>query len=188
MANAAVPRKLIASASSRSYKPQFQGFFMRTAGALRDGLRAGRLFGLLRDLTFLELFFPVLVAGYIWNDLFINKSFFWCDYLSVVRIVNRQTSCSERVTRLVHELVITCLKFNITFSAKNIGGVNNDVADVLSRFQEERFRVLAEDANQHLETFPAELLSLVSDLSIKGSLGRWRNPLSKHMDGLAQIL
>ena len=118
--------------------------------------------GLLRDLTFLELF-PIVVAVYIWHEHFSNKKvLFWCDNLSVVRIINRQTSRSERVMRLVRMLVLTCLKFNITFSAKHIAGTNNDVADALSRFQEERFRSLAPGANQHPEAFPTELWNLGS--------------------------
>ena len=118
--------------------------------------------GLLRDLTFLELF-PILVAVYIWRELFTNKKvLFWCDNLSVVRIINRQTSRSERVMRLVRRLVLTCLESNISFSAKHIAGVNNDVADALSRFQEERFRSLAPDANRHSEVFPVELWNLGS--------------------------
>ena len=118
--------------------------------------------GLLRDLTFLELF-PIVVAVYIWHDHFTNKRvLFWCDNLSVVRIINRQTSRSERVMRLVRKLVLTCLKFNITFSAKHIASVDNDMADALSRFQEERFRSLAPEANHRPETFPAELWSLGS--------------------------
>ena len=118
--------------------------------------------GLLCDLTFLELF-PIIVAVYIWHNLFTNKRvLFWCDNLSVVRIINRQMSRSERVMQLVRKLVLTCLKFNITFTAKHIAGVDNDVADALSRFQEERFWNLAPEANQHLETFPTELWSLGS--------------------------
>ena len=117
---------------------------------------------LLRVLTFLE-FFPILVAVCIWRQLFANQRvLFWCDNQAVVRVVNRQASRSERVMRLVRKFVLTCLEANILFSARHIPGVDNDVADALSHFQEERFRTLAPSASATPEEFPEELWSLGS--------------------------
>ncbi|XP_067318612.1 uncharacterized protein [Anolis sagrei] len=115
---------------------------------------------LLRDLTFLE-FFPILVAVRIWTNLFRNKRVrFWCDNQAVVRVVNRQSSKSARVMRLVRLFVLTCLEANITFSARYIPGVNNEIADALSRFQEDRFRSLAPGADLLPASFPLDLWTL----------------------------
>lgn len=116
--------------------------------------------GILRDLTFLE-FFPIMAAVYIWKDQFSNKKvLFWCDNQAVVRVINRQTSRSERVMQLVRKFVLTCLLANITFSAKYVPDTDNGTADALSRFQEDRFHLLAPNANLHPDPFPADLWSL----------------------------
>lgn len=116
--------------------------------------------GIERDLTFLELF-PILVAAVIWEAEFRNRRVvFWCDNQAVVRVVNKQTSRSERVMRLVRKLVLVCLLSNITFSARHVAGINNCIADALSRFQEERFRSLAPEANRYPDAFPHELWEL----------------------------
>ncbi|XP_054835512.1 uncharacterized protein LOC129329840 [Eublepharis macularius] len=113
--------------------------------------------GVLRDLTFLE-FFPILVAVSIWGDLLRDKRVvFWCDNQATVRVINRQSSCSERVMRLVCRFVLTCLATNITFSARHVAGVDNGLADTLSRFQMERFFALAPEAQRIPDPFPEEL-------------------------------
>ena len=48
--------------------------------------------------------------------------------------------------KLVRRLVIICLKFNIRFKAQYVPGARNEIADALSRFQMDRFRRLAPDA------------------------------------------
>lgn len=116
--------------------------------------------GILRDLTFLE-FFPILVALSLWKDLFRDrKVLFWCDNQAVVRVINRQISWSERVMGLVKRLVLTCLRANISFSAKYIPGTSNNIADALSCFQEDHFRQLALLAESQPEKFPEELWNL----------------------------
>lgn len=118
--------------------------------------------GILRDLTFLELF-PILVAVCLWREHFKDrKVLFWCDNQAVVRVINRQTSRSERVMRLVRKLVLTCLQANISFSARYVPGTSNCIADALSRFQEDRFRELAPEARQCPESFMEELWNLGS--------------------------
>ena len=46
----------------------------------------------------------------------------------------------------VRFFILQCLKSNITFSALHIPGKDNNIADALSRFQVQRFRALAPDA------------------------------------------
>ncbi|XP_053140582.1 uncharacterized protein LOC128340004 [Hemicordylus capensis] len=107
--------------------------------------------GITRDLTFLELF-PIVVAVHIWAESFKDSVVrFWCDNLAVVQIINSQTSKSQRVMGLVRALVLTCLRHNTLFTAQHVPGVQNEVADALSRFQMQRFRKLAPGAAKEPE-------------------------------------
>ncbi|XP_053106618.1 uncharacterized protein LOC128325152 isoform X1 [Hemicordylus capensis] len=116
--------------------------------------------GVIRDLTFLE-FFPIVVAIHLWADLFRDRAVrFWCDNQATVRVINRQTSRSPRVMNLVRAFVLACLSNNIQFIACHVPGVQNSLADALSRFQVQRFRQLAPEAERHPEQMPLWLWSL----------------------------
>ncbi|OCT55200.1 hypothetical protein XELAEV_18003897mg [Xenopus laevis] len=66
---------------------------------------------LIRNLTFLELF-PILVSIVLWgNELRNSRVIFYCDNLSVVNVVNRQTATSLPVLTILRQLVLQCLKF-----------------------------------------------------------------------------
>ncbi|KAJ7331886.1 hypothetical protein JRQ81_014066 [Phrynocephalus forsythii] len=78
-------------------------------------------------------------AVMIWRDIFKDKRItFWCDNQAVVAVINRQSSKSGRVMRLVRRLVPLCLSANVTFRAKFVLGLDNGIADSLSRFQFDR--------------------------------------------------
>ena len=71
----------------------------------------------LRDLTFLELI-PVLRAVCLWgNELANKKVVFNIDNLALVSVVNKQTSKSKRVMRLVRPFVLKLMEFNCIFKA-----------------------------------------------------------------------
>ena len=59
-----------------------------------------------------------------------------------------------RIMQLVRAMVMQCLKFNIIFKAVHIPGINNNIADALSRFQMGRFRALAPRAQMDMTTLP----------------------------------
>ncbi|KAJ7319880.1 hypothetical protein JRQ81_019391 [Phrynocephalus forsythii] len=112
------------------------------------------------DLTFLELF-PIVAAVIIWRDIFKDKQItFWCDNQAVVAVINRQSSKSGRVMRLVRRLVSLCLSANVTFRSKFVPGLDNGIPDSLSHFQFDRFRTLAPWANSEPDPFPEDLWSL----------------------------
>lgn len=117
-------------------------------------------------------FFPILVAVHIWATEFANAAVkFWCDNLAVVHIVNRQTSKSPKVMQLVRALVQHCLTINTQFIARHVPGVQNSIADALSRFQGERFRLLAPEAGSDPEAMPQWLWTLGS-AELKKPYGR----------------
>ena len=110
------------------------------------------------SIAFLELY-PIVVSVILWGSEMANrKILFRSDNQAVVSVINKQTSKCSRVMSLVRILVLQCLMHNIVFSAKHIPGVDNSIADALSRFQVQRFRSLAPDADR--EGTPCPLLML----------------------------
>ena len=87
-----------------------------------------------------------------------KKILFFCDNLSVVSIVNNQTSPDNNLMELVRHLVLTCLKNNIVFRAKHIPGVQNKISDAISRWQMDKFRQLAPHADKDPTPLPQEFL------------------------------
>ena len=94
------------------------------------------------DITFKELF-PIVLAIYLWGHHFANKKvIFHCDNQAVVCMINKQTTRSPSSMHLVRCLVSVCLVKNIVFKAVHIPGLENNIADALSRLQFSRFRKL----------------------------------------------
>ena len=60
----------------------------------------------------------------------------------------------------VRRLVLLSLQHNFVVRACHVSGVSNDITDGLSRFQMQRFRALAPDADQNLRTIPPSLMTL----------------------------
>ncbi|KAJ1089309.1 hypothetical protein NDU88_002460 [Pleurodeles waltl] len=80
------------------------------------------------------------------------------DNQSVVNLVNSQRAREEKALKLLRVFLLKCLTFNVIIKAKYVPGVNNDVADALSRFQWQRFRGLAPGADVLKTAVPGELL------------------------------
>lgn len=85
-----------------------------------------------------------------------KKVRFNCDNLGVVWAINSISASSPPVVRLLRYLVLS-LRINAFVYAVHIPGVDNKLADALSRFQWEEVRRLALEAKRIGETCPAEL-------------------------------
>ena len=110
--------------------------------------------GVTADITTLELF-PILVALYIWGLELRNKKIqFNCDNMAVVEIMNKMTSKSEKVMVVLRHITIFCLKNNIVIKACHVPGAKNTLCDALSRFQVEKFKVLAPNADPDPQLIP----------------------------------
>ena len=95
------------------------------------------------SVSVLELY-PIMAAVVVWSDSWANKNVcFFTDHESLVPILNNQTSRDPNIMALLRPLVLTCLRFNINFTARHIPGRYNILADKLSRSQVEEFRILA---------------------------------------------
>lgn len=86
------------------------------------------------------------------------------DNQPLVSIINKRTSKSKRVIVLLRKLVFLTMYNNIQFKAIHIEGSRNEIADILSRFQEHRFRSLAQNADLLPADIPQELLNMISEL------------------------
>lgn len=118
----------------------------------------------LRDITFLELA-PILLAVMIWGeDLSCHKVQFHTDNSALVSILNTQSSRSPRIMYVIRKLVLLFMQFNITFKAKHIAGIDNGIADAISRKQWGRLRQLAPTANQIPDPIPAAFHDLLSSV------------------------
>ena len=116
--------------------------------------------GILKDITFLELF-PVVVALCIRGEQLKNKKIiFNIDNQSVVHIINKKSSKSVRVMSLVRHLVLSTLQYNIMIKALHISGISNKIADSLSRCDWQRFRNLCPEADQRGTEIPDHLWKL----------------------------
>ena len=94
-------------------------------------------------ITFHELL-PIVLAFEIWGSQLANKCIsLHSDNMSVVHILNKQSSKDSDVMVLVRRFVICCMSFNILTKAFHIPGKKNVLPDLLSRFQVEEFHRLA---------------------------------------------
>ena len=110
------------------------------------------------NITVLELF-PVVLAVHIWGFSMANRCvLFFTDNAALVDIINKQTSKYKSVMVLVRDLVLSCLRHNILFRARHIPGLQNSQADYISRFQVERFKEIAPEADELPTPVPVNLL------------------------------
>ena len=113
-----------------------------------------------KDITILEIF-PILVSVVVWgNELKNKKILFRSDNQSVVHILNNMTSKSEKVMFVLRALTLECLNLNIVVKAKHIPGKQNVLTDCLSRFQVEKFKRLAPDAESEPSPIPIRLWTI----------------------------
>jgi hypothetical protein len=119
--------------------------------------------GYTNDITVLELF-PIVAALFIWGESLRNKKInFRSDNMSVCHIINKMTSKSELAMILLRNLTLKCLQMNIVIKAEHVSGIDNSITDALSRFQMERFRSLAPDANLEPCNFQTRLWQIFEE-------------------------
>ena len=107
-----------------------------------------------QTITLKELY-PIVLAVELWGHKLANKRFhIRTDNKALVQVINKQTSKEPLVMILVRRLVLHCLKHNVFITASHIPGTINSTADALSRFQMERFKILAPHARSWATPIP----------------------------------
>ena len=100
-----------------------------------------------------------MLAAMLWGDNWACKRILiFCDNEGIVLAINSGTSRSPLMAQLLRHLILSCMKGNFVFRAKHLPGVNNPIADALSRSQVLRFRGLALEACPKPTPIPPELL------------------------------
>ena len=103
--------------------------------------------------------FPVVIAAHVWGHLWFRQHIlFRSDNEAVVTILNSRTSKVPCIMRLVCSLLMAAARFNFSFAAVHVPGVENPIADALSRFRWQDFRQLAPWAQPSPTPIPSHLL------------------------------
>ena len=96
-------------------------------------------------------YFSLLHMG---QDAEWEKSLLFVDNVSLVHILNKQSSRSDSLMSFLRPLVLSALQNNIQFKAKHVSGIDNKIADAISRKQWESFRRLAPHADMDPRPIP----------------------------------
>ena len=102
--------------------------------------------------------FPIYLACIIWAPLFHRKRLeFHCDNQAVVDIWGSNTTKSKEIMPILRKMFFVSASHNFTVKVSHVRGVNNSIADSLSRFQMSRFRALAPAADKEPTPIPPEI-------------------------------
>lgn len=98
---------------------------------------------------------PIVMASLLWGKYWSSRRIlFHCDNMAAVAIINKGRSKSLFIMQLMRRLTLCCMEYSFTITAEHVPGTSNSIADSLSRFQWDRFRRLAPQANLTPERCP----------------------------------
>lgn len=107
-----------------------------------------------RSIAFKELY-AICAALSAWAYKLSSKNIlFHCDNMSVVHILTTGTSKCNHIMSLVRYLFYVCATHNIMLRVVHIAGVDNSIADSLSRLQIDKFRQLDPQASRYQTFLP----------------------------------
>ena len=107
-----------------------------------------------RGIMFKEAY-PILVALHLWGEQLTNRRLLChTDNMAVKSAVNSMTSKCPFAMAVIRQIVTLCLRHNILLRAEHIPGVQNDLADAISRFQDERFWKIVKEKGLRMNGHP----------------------------------
>lgn len=91
----------------------------------------------LLDWVFFNIhWYPVIVACILWGNQWSRKQILvYCDNAATVNIINIGRSLVPFINTFLRRLMWTCITGNFTLHAAYIPGLDNKIADCLSRFK-----------------------------------------------------
>ena len=108
------------------------------------------------NILLLELI-PIVIALHLFSNQLSNKYIvLHTDNMSLVHVLNNQTSKCSKTMALVRKLVVHLLLNNINIRAQHIPGCKNTIADCLSRFKVKEAKRVAPWLNEKPLTIPLE--------------------------------
>ena len=101
------------------------------------------------SMALLELY-PIVIAAVLWGKEWKGKRIkFHCDNMATVQIITKGRSKVNSIMKLMRRLTWCSAIGNFVVIASHVPGVNNELSDSISRFQMERFRRLAPEAEEY---------------------------------------
>ncbi|CAH3029716.1 unnamed protein product [Porites evermanni] len=91
------------------------------------------------------------------------------DNEAVVAILTTRTSKGPALMHLLHDLLLSTACWGSTFNTAHVPGVENKIADAISRFCWQEFRQLAPDAHSSPCSIP-QLLLVLGVVGVGGSI------------------
>lgn len=117
------------------------------------------------SIAYKELF-PVVLAVELWGEQWCRQRvLFQVDNEAVVHILNSRTSPDPNIMHLLRSLLLVAARHCFTFSGIHVPGINNSIADALSRFHWQAFRRLAPHAREFPVPIPPQLLARLSHVT-----------------------
>ena len=99
--------------------------------------------------------YAIVMACNVWGQYWCRKRIlFHCDNQSIVQVWESGLSRSSDLMHLVRTLFFIAACHNFHVMICHIPGIDNSIADALSRMQLTRFRSLAPDAKDHPTPLP----------------------------------
>ncbi|CAG2195976.1 unnamed protein product [Mytilus edulis] len=98
------------------------------------------------SMAFLELY-PIVVAAILWGKQWCGKKIlFYCDNAATVHIIKKGRSKEPCIMKLMRRLTMCVVYNNFAVFSEHVPGASNIIVDALSRFQINKFRELAPEA------------------------------------------
>ena len=117
-----------------------------------------------QSIAYKELF-PVAIAAFVWVPQWCKRHvLFHSDNDAVIHMLNSCTSKISRLMRLLRHLLLSVARHSFSFSAQHVPGINNQLADTLSRFHWQDSRLLAPEAQPLSTPVPPQLLTDLTSL------------------------
>ena len=114
-----------------------------------------------QSIAYKELF-PVAIAAFVWGPQWCKRhALFRSDNDVVLHMLNSRTLKIPCLMRLLRYLLLSAARHSFSFSAP---GINNQLADALSLFHWQDFRLLAPEAQPLPTPVPPQLLTDLTSL------------------------
>ena len=111
--------------------------------------------GLAQEPIMVRELYPIALSCVLWGKEWSNKKLlFHCDNQSVVSAWKKGTCRNKCAMALIRGMLAVAAKCNFVLYVQHIAGVNNEIADALSRLQVDRFRQLVPQADRHPTPIP----------------------------------